>query len=168
MSEERMTCFNNSHRFRDEDESLVLTKRCWSVDIQCVIYTVHRPHTRYNTAGAGTGRLWWKQDNFLFWNSRRFDYLRRNTPFQTSSNTGYMSALPARWRCPAAWRTRSGWSSGRGTGSASATPATSPATPGTNSSAATTRVSVTNILTSTYFLSPPPCVTYRSKDLVKL
>ena len=65
-----------------------------------------------------------------------------------------MSALPARWRCRAAWRTRSGWSSGRGTGSASATPATSPATPGTNSSAATTRVSVTNILTSTYFLSP--------------
>ena len=55
MSEERMTCFNNSHRFRDEDESLVLTKRCWSVDIQCVIYTVHRPHTRYNTVGRGLG-----------------------------------------------------------------------------------------------------------------
>ena len=89
-----MTCFNNSHRFKDVDESLALTKRCWSVDIQCVIYTVHRPHTRYNTVGRGLGGLWWKQDNFLFWNSRRFDYLRRNTPLKTSSNTAYMSALP--------------------------------------------------------------------------
>ena len=86
--------FNNSHRFKDVDESLALTKRCWSVDIQCVIYTVHRPHTRYNTVGRGLGGLWWKQDNFLFWNSRRFDYLRRNTPLKTSSNTAYMSALP--------------------------------------------------------------------------
>ena len=124
-----MTCFNNSHRFKDADESLALTKRCWSVDIQCVIYTVHRPHTRYNTVGRGLGGLWWKQDNFLFWNSRRFDYLRRNTPLKTSSNTAYMFALPARWRCRAAWRTRSGWSSGRGTASGSATPATSQVVP---------------------------------------